>query len=144
MESTNPVSQCPVRGDYRLFTDWRPRCSTQYSDMIRDRLPSALDYRNYMIANAAAIMQTQRMNAYNLTACGPCDDAPSWNQGTVLPETDTQTCNARTCSFKSSDPWGVGRHRSNTDPTPNDEFLASRERHNEELKRLFDEAAKKM
>jgi hypothetical protein len=28
-----------------------------------------------------------------------------------VPEFDSQQCNARTCAFKVSDPWGLGRER---------------------------------
>lgn len=122
---------CPVKGDYRLFTDWRPRCSTQYYDMISNNLPSALEYRMYLTHNAQSLMMNNAQSAYNKSVCGPCVDKPSWNDGTMLKELDTQTCNSRTCSFRMNDINGLGRQRLYADePEIRKEFIREKEKEN--------------
>jgi hypothetical protein len=102
---------CPIKGDYRLFTDWRPRCAQQYWNMIQDNLPSSLDQRMYLTRNANEIMSQNAKKAYMRANCGPCFDNPTWNDGTMLPEFDTQKCNLRTCSFSLNNGTGLGRQR---------------------------------
>jgi hypothetical protein len=102
---------CPIKGDYRLFTDWRPRCAQQYWNMIEDNLPSSLDQRMYLTHNANELMSKNAKDAYLKANCGPCFDNPTWNDGTMLREFDTQKCNLRTCSFSLNDASGLGRQR---------------------------------
>jgi hypothetical protein len=133
-ENNNTNFNCPVKGDYRLFTDWRPRCATQYVDMIGNKLESALDYRMYLTHNASDLMQKNALNAYLKARCGPCVDDPSWNDGTMLRQYDSQQCNARTCTFRQNDPWGLGRERKyydeDLDKKMNQEFIAQKEKEN--------------
>lgn len=137
-ETNNAHFNCPIKGDYRLFTDWRPRCATQYHDMITQHLPSSLEYRMYLTHNANELIQNNAQNAYMKARCGPCVDDPSWNNGTMLKEFDTQTCNARTCSFRVSDPWGLGRERKyyndDSDKEMRKEFIQEKEKENEFFK----------
>lgn len=122
---------CPIKGDYNPFTDWRPRCTIQYQDMIANKLPSSLDYRMYLTANAEKIMQYNTQKAYDKNKCLPCYDKPTWNDGTMLREFDSQKCDARTCTFRQADPWGLGRQRNYYDSTEiNDKFIAMKEQEN--------------
>jgi hypothetical protein len=138
-ETNNANFNCPVKGDYRLFTDWRPRCSTQYYDMITNQLPSSLDYRMYLTHNASDIMQGNALSAYMKSSCGPCVDNPSWNDGTMLKQFDSQQCNTRTCTFKVSDPWGLGRERQYYDDDMGKKmrakFIQEKEKENELFKK---------
>lgn len=141
-ETDNANFGCPVKGDYRLFTDWRPRCATQYIDMISDQLPSSLDQRMFLTHNADQIMKDNALKAYLKAGCGPCVETPSWNDGTMLREFDTQVCNSRTCSFRTNDPWGLGRQRQyyddEQDMSVQKEFIAQKEKENA----YFKQAAK--
>lgn len=110
-------TECPIRGDYRLFTDWRPRCAVQYPADVRveagQQPPSAHEYRAFLTNNAQRIMEANALSAKTRARCGPpCDarvDPPSWQERTALREYDTQTCDGRTCSFERSVPMGLGR-----------------------------------
>lgn len=137
-ENNNANFNCPVKGDYRLFTDWRPRCSTQYADMIQGQLPSAMDYRMYLTHNAEDLIKRNAFKAYLKAACGPCVQNPSWDDGTMLPEFESQQCNSRTCSFRPKDPWGLGRERKYFDDDMEKEmkkeFIALKEKENEFFK----------
>ena len=139
-ETDNANFNCPIKGDYRLFTDWRPRCSTQYYDMITNQMPSALDYRMHLTHNADDIIQGNALSAYLKASCGPCVDngVGGWNQGTILPEFDSQQCNSRTCAFKISDPWGLGRQRSyyddDMDKKMRAKYIQEKEKENEFFK----------
>lgn len=133
-ETNNANFDCPVKGDYRFVTNWTPRCAAQYQDMINHNLSSSLDYRMYLTHNADELIQNNAQNAYMKYRCGPCVDNPSWNDGTMLREFDSQTCNARTCSFNVSDPFGLGRQRKyytdDSDKAMNKEFIQSKEKEN--------------
>jgi len=138
-ETNNANFNCPIKGDYRLFTDWRPRCATQYYDMINNKLPSALDYRMFLTHNAETIIQDNALNAYMKARCGPCVDDPSWDDGTMMREFEEQKCDARTCTFRANDPWGLGRGRryydDNFDKEVRKEFITQKEKENEYFKR---------
>lgn len=133
-ETDNVNFNCPVKGDYRLFTDWRPRCATQYQDMVSNQLPSSLDQRMFLTHNADQIMKDNTLKAYLKAGCGPCVDNPSWDDGTMLRELDSQQCNSRTCSFRVNDPWGLGRQRKyyddDQDQAVRQEFVKQKEREN--------------
>lgn len=138
-ETNNANFNCPIKGDYRLFTDYRPRCATQYQDMVGKQVPTALDYRMYLTHNADTLMQTNAQKAYLKSSCGPCVDNPSWFDGTMLREFDSQVCNTRTCSFRVNDPWGLGRQRAyyddDSDKEMRKEFIKEKEKENEFFKK---------
>lgn len=139
-ETDNANFNCPIKGDYRLFTDWRPRCSTIYYDMITSELPSALDYRMYLTHNADDIIQKNALSAYLKASCGPCVDQPNgWDQGTILPAFDSQQCNSRTCAYRVSDAWGLGRERvyydDDMDKKMRAKYIQEKEKENEWFKR---------
>lgn len=138
-ETNNANFNCPIRGDYRLFTDWRPRCSTQYMDMINNNLPSSLEYRMFLTHNADELIKKNAIRAYMKARCGPCVENPDWNTGTMLPEFDSQECNSRTCSFRIADPMGLGRQRkyfdNGMDEELRKEFIKEKEKENEYFKK---------
>lgn len=137
-ETNNANFNCPIKGDYRLFTDWRPRCSTQYFDMVKNKMPSALDYRMFLTQNAEDIIKSNAQMAYMKARCGPCVDSPSWDDGTMLRQFDSQKCDSRTCTFRINDPWGLGRERAyfdgDADKEFRKEFIAAKEKENEFFK----------
>jgi len=102
--------------------------------MIGNKLPSALDYRMFLTHNADELIQKNALDAYLKARCGPCVDDPSWNDGTMLRQFDTQRCDARTCTFRPNDPWGLGRERKyyddDLDQKMNKEFIAQKEKEN--------------
>ena len=137
-ETNNANFNCPIRGDYRLFTDWRPRCSTQYMDMVDNNLPSSLEYRMFLTHNADDIIKKNATNAYMKARCGPCVENPDWNTGTMLPEFDSQECNSRTCTYRVADPMGLGRQRKyfddDMDKQLRKEFIKEKEKENNYFK----------
>jgi hypothetical protein len=139
-ETNNSLFNCPIRGDYRLFTDWRPRCSTQYMDMINNNLPSSLEYRMFLTHNTDELIKKNAVKAYMKARCGPCVDNPDWNTGTMLPEFDSQECNSRTCSYRIVDPMGLGRQRkyfdNGMDEEVRKEFIKEKEKENEYFKEV--------
>lgn len=109
--SNNQYFNCPPRmSDGRHFTDYRPRCTQQYQDKVSNRLMSSYEQRVYLTANAEEIIKTNARNAYMVNRCGPCVEP--YDQGTMTPEFEKQTCNSRTCSFGVSDPYGLGLGRN--------------------------------
>ncbi len=106
---------CPERmSDQRAFTNYRPRSSTQYYNMIANNMPDAYAYRQYMTQNAEDLMKRNATEAYLRTACGPCD-GNDFDVGVMLPEQDQQVCDARKCTFRVTQPFGLGRSRLYTD-----------------------------
>lgn len=138
-ETDNSHFNCPIKGDNRLFTDWRPRCAMQYQNVINNQLPSSLDERMFLTNNASEIMKQNAQKAYMKSSCGNCVDEPNWNQGTVLPEFDTQICNKRTCSFNVTEPYGLGRGRQyftdDSDREMHKKFINEKEKENNFFKR---------
>ena len=109
-ETDSKNFSCPEKmQDGRLFTNWRPRSSTQYFNMIINNMPDAYTYRQYMTHNADEIIKKNAADAYMRAACGPCDD--EYERGNMLPQTDEQVCDARKCTFRVTDPMGLGRGR---------------------------------
>jgi hypothetical protein len=107
--------------------------------MINNQLPSALEYRMYLTHNADDLIQRNAQQAYMKARCGPCVDNPSWDDGTMLKEFDSQSCNSRTCSFRVHDPWGLGRQRKyyddDMDKDFRKEFIKEKEKENEFFKK---------
>lgn len=113
-ETDNKFSTCPdTMSDGRLFTNYRPRSSTQYFNMVMNQMPDAYSYRQYMTQNAEELIKRNAAEAYARAACGPCDNP--YDRGHMLPEMDKQTCDARSCTFRTADPWGLGRGRMYSD-----------------------------
>lgn len=109
--SNNQYFNCPPRmADGRHFTDYRPRCTQQFQDKISNSLMSSYDYRMFLQNNASDLILRNASSAYTQNRCGPCVEP--YEQGTMLPEFEKQTCNARTCSFGVSDPYGLGLGRN--------------------------------
>ena len=115
MAQTNSKDfECPARmSDARMFTSWRPRSSTQYFNMVYNNMPDAYSYRQYMTQNAEELIKRNAAEAYLKAACGPCDD--NYDRGHMLGENDQQVCNSRVCTFRTTDPFGLGRGRMYTD-----------------------------
>lgn len=133
----NKSFQCPERmADGRLFCDWRPRSSTQYMNMLANNMPDAYSYRQYMTQNGEDIIKRNAAAAYMRAACGPCD-GEDFDQGVMLPEMDQQVCDARKCTFRTTDPYGLGRSRLYTEDDDNkakQAFLAAKKKEQEWFK----------
>ena len=109
-ETDNKSFHCPEKmSDSRLFTNWRSRSSTQYYNMLANNMPDAYAYRQYMTQNAEELIKRNAADAYMRAACGPCDT--NYDKGHMLPETDQQVCDSRKCTFRVTDPMGLGRGR---------------------------------
>ena len=123
----NKAFHCPDRmSDARLFTNWRPRSSTQY---YANNMPDSYAYRQYMTQNAEDMIKRNAAEAYMRTACSPCDT--SYARGHMLPETDEQVCDARKCTFRMTNPFGLGRGRLYDEDMENaakKAFLAAKEK----------------
>lgn len=109
--SNNQYFNCPPRmSDGRHFTDYRPRCTQQYQDKVGNRLMSSYEQRMYLTTNAEEIIKSNARGAYLMNRCGPCVEP--YDQGTMVPEFEKQTCNSRTCSFGVNDAFGLGLGRN--------------------------------
>lgn len=110
--------ECAARmADGRIYTNYRPRSSTQYFNMVYNNMPDAYSYRQYMTQNAEELIKRNAAEAYMRSACGPCDE--DYDRGHMLGETDQQVCNSRVCTFRTTDPFGLGRGRMYTDEMDN-------------------------
>jgi len=99
-------ANCPLKmADGRAFTDYRPRCAVNFDSLTMN----SYEYRQHLITNAQSIMQQQREVVYDRNKCGPC--VSPFNQGTMLPEQALVQCNASTCTFKVTNPSGLGLGR---------------------------------
>lgn len=127
----------PLMSDGRLFTNWTPRCAQVYKDAIGK---SSYDARQYMINNAINIMKANAGQAYADASCGPCYENPDWNTGTMLPELNVQTCDARTCTFAPNNKGGLGLRREYWNPKMESEyqkrFLVEKEKEQQYFKSL--------
>jgi hypothetical protein len=132
-ENDNKAFSCPEKmEDGRLFTNWRPRSSTQYYNMVTNNMPDSYSYRQYMTQNAETLIKQNAAEAYMRAACGPCDN--DYNAGHMLPETDEQVCDSRKCTFRTTDPFGLGRSRmydQNMDDSAKKAFLEAKKREQE-------------
>lgn len=121
--SNNKFTNCaPMMADGRNFTDYRPRCVTNFP---LDNMPgSSYEYRQYLIKNASEIIKQNKQTAYKENMCGPC--VSPYNQGTMLPEQSIMKCNGSTCSVTLNNPNGIGLGRQYGE-TNNAEFIAVKE-----------------
>lgn len=79
----NHSISCPARmADGRAYTDYRPRCMTQY--VMNNKAMSSFEQRQYLIRNADNIIHHNVAAAYTANACGPCVEP--YDVGTMLPE----------------------------------------------------------
>lgn len=111
--SDNRYSNCPPKmSDGRMFTDYRPRCVANFAASHIEGnfdLPNSYEYRQFLTANASAIMDKDRQAAYKNNYCGPCMNP--YNEGTMLAEKSMVKCDASKCSFYGNDPNGLGTGR---------------------------------
>jgi len=107
--SDNKSFNCPPRmADGRHFTDYRPRCLSNFVQP-NDQPMNSYEYRQYLIHNADKLMQNNRLTAYNVNMCGPCVEP--YDIGTMLPEQNMIACDANTCRMYLNDQNGVGTGR---------------------------------
>jgi len=112
----NPMSSCPARmEDGRAFTDYRPRCLTQFellNDLAKNKMVfSSYEARMFLQHNTDMIIDRQRMNAVNnLAPCAPCT-RPFRDPGTMLPERYVVKCSPTSCVRTEVNPNGLGDGR---------------------------------
>ena len=93
-ESENKNFDCPPRmADGRMFTDYRPRCDANLE--WQAPMSGTHEYRQFLIHNADALMGHQRDAAFTKAFCGPCVEP--YDQGTVLPDSETVACDKVGC-----------------------------------------------
>ncbi len=128
----NYVGCAPLMSDGRLFTNWKPRCAQVYVDMQTKKSLSSYEGRQFMISQAEELMKENAADAYMSARCGPCYENPDWFTGTMLPELNTQTCDARTCQFAPNNKSGLGLRREYWNPKMESEyqqrFIAEKEK----------------
>lgn len=111
--SNNTQFNCPPHmSDGRGYTDYRPRCISNYMSP-RDTPLNSYEYRQYLISNAEQIMAASRVDAYKQNQCGPCMEP--YDTGTMLPEQNIVECDASTCKSYIADQNGVGTGRQYMD-----------------------------
>ena len=124
-------SACPQRmSDGRLFTDYRPRCVSQFA--TTQSKYNSYEHRQYMINNASSIMQKNAAEAYEKNKCLPCMEP--YNVGTMLPEKNLVTCNKQTCSttiFNDSG-FATGINYGSISSSAKNEFIAAKEKESSE------------
>jgi len=123
----NKYANCPPRmADGRNFTDYRPRCFQQY--VVDKKLMNSFDQRMYLTQNAEYLMKKNATTAYLQNRCGPCEEP--YDVGTMLPERVQQVCDANSCTFNITDPYGLGLGRqyimTDEDQAFHDKFLAEK------------------
>jgi hypothetical protein len=116
-------------GDYRTFTDWRPRCSTQYEYAAgvnppgAPTMPTSLATRTHLQRNAQDLMRRNADRASSaVSQLHYYQGLHSASKEDVLPgktrlaESQTQICDGRTCAFapNSAGSMGLGRARPQT------------------------------
>lgn len=110
---------CPPRmADGRAFTDYRTRCLQDQYVQTQSKAPSSYDYRQFLIQNAASLMDKERMALFSANGCQPC--YPTTQTGTMLPEQSVQECDSRSCTFQAgaADGLGTGRRAGPARPAP--------------------------
>lgn len=141
-ETSQYVGCAPLMSDGRLFTNWAPRCSQVYMDMQTKQPASSYVGRQMMITKASEMMKQNATDAYVNARCGPCYENPDWNTGTMLPELNTQTCDARTCHFAPNNKSGLGLGRQYWNPKMESEyqqrFIAEKEKEQAFFKAALD------
>jgi hypothetical protein len=114
--------------DGRNFTDYRPRCFQQY--IVDNKLMSSFEQRLFLTRNAEELMKKNAAMAYATNRCGPCVEP--YDRGTMLPEQVKQVCDKKTCSFNTTDPYGLGLGRefilSEQDKEFRAKFIAEKEK----------------
>ncbi len=95
--------------DGRQFTNWTPNCTLYWKQNDIGKLGSSYDQRMWMINNAEKLMQEQR-NTLPGGVCIPCFSDKE--QGTVLPEQQSQKCNRNYCEFSTTNNMGLGLGRN--------------------------------
>jgi hypothetical protein len=132
--SNNKQFNCPPRmDDGRHFTDYRPRCLTNY--MFPKDVPiNSYEYRQYLILNAEKLMESKRIAAYEQNACGPCMEP--YDVGTMLPEQSMQECNTSTCKIYPNDQngLGLGRQFMSVDEESRAGFMRNKQREQNHMK----------
>lgn len=127
--SNNQYFNCPPRmADGRHFTDYRPRCAQQFQEKLDQGMMSSYEYRMYLTQHAEDLILRNAVQAYTQNRCGPCVEP--YDQGTMVPEYQKQSCNARTCTFSVQDPYGLGlgRQFGGEDEEIKKRFLAEKEK----------------
>jgi hypothetical protein len=127
--ANNKYFNCPNRMDYAFMTNWQPRCSAVYAHLKNTPFKDSLSQRMYLTHNAEELMAKNAQDFYNMMNCPQC--VTPWDQGTMLPEQTTQTCNSRVCEFRTNDPYGLGFGRQYWDQNQEAEakkaFIKSKE-----------------
>ena len=95
--------------DGRMFTDYRPRCTTQFE--LTKQGATSFEQRQELIHTAKDLIARNASTAAAGTHCGGCKFTPK-DVGTMLPEKRMQQCNSRTCSVSPNDPKGLGLGRN--------------------------------
>lgn len=106
--ANNQFPDCPaIMSDGRFLTNFAPRCLQEYTLASEDGTPaSSFQYRQYLIGNAARIMQRERAAAGSAGGCKSCD----WD--TQPGAFRVQACDSGTCSFSPIDMSGLGLERA--------------------------------
>ncbi len=96
--------------DGRHFTDYRPNCYVNNTLRSNNKTYNSFQYRMYLTHNAEKLMEMNRANSCQKNCCGPCQKP--YEQGTMLPEESTVTCNSTDCQVSKNDPKGLGQGRN--------------------------------
>ena len=124
--SNNKFLNCaPRMNDGRNFTDYRPRCIANFTNLPSSVANNSYEYRQYMIKNADQIMKNNRLMSYEANRCGPCVNP--YNEGTMMPEQTIQHCNKNNCTFAVNDVNGVGLGRKSDQTMSQNEFMKMKE-----------------
>ena len=123
--------------DGRMFTDYGSRCDMNASKTQESSKTKNMDsysYRQYLVANADALLAEMRSKAYASGRCGPCEEP--FAVGTMLPEKEIDVCDASTCTRQLiGDGSGVGLGRFySLESSTNDEYTKFKENEQKELR----------
>ena len=105
--SNNKHFKCPPRmDDGRHFTDYRPNCHVNNLVRNNNQILNSHQYRMFLTHNANKLINLNRTYAVQKNGCGPC--VSPYNQGTMLPEQNVQSCNSNSCNAVINDETGLG------------------------------------
>lgn len=71
----NVYQDCPpsLMNDGRMFTDYRPQCTSEHLIQLQNGITNSYDYRMWLQAKASEIMNFNRAYTIKKNGCEPCD-----------------------------------------------------------------------
>ena len=109
--SNNKYSNAPpLMSDGRHFTDYRPNCLLNNNLQLEANSLNSYDYKVFLTRNAEKIINMNRQQSYIIN--GPYECKQPYDQGTMLPEQEMQSCGLDSCKVEHNFKDGIGLGRN--------------------------------